>query len=87
MQENVIITIITFLKEEWGNLLLKTALAIVIFFIGYILIQWVVKKIRTRIEENSLEEDIYVERNADLVGRIIAILLMIFLVLAILQVI
>jgi len=87
MQENVIITIITFLKEEWGNLLLKTALAIGIFFIGYILIQWVVKKIRTRIEENSLEEDIYVERNADLVGRIIAILLMIFLVLAILQVI
>jgi small-conductance mechanosensitive channel len=87
MQENVIITIITFLKEEWGNLLLKTALAVGIFFIGYILIQWVVKKIRTRIEANSLEEDIYVERNADLVGRIIAILLMIFLVLAILQVI
>jgi hypothetical protein len=87
MQKNIIITIITYFKEEWGTILLKAALAIGIFFIGYILIQWIVKRIRTRIEENSLEADIYTQRNSHLVGKMMFILLMIFLILAIFQVI
>jgi len=87
MQENILINIITYFKEEWGILLLKAALAIGIFITGYFLIQWIVKKIRARIEENSLEEDIYTQRNSHLVGKMMSILLMIFLILAIFQVI
>ena len=62
-------------------------MAIGIFIIGYIIIQLIVKKIRTRIETNSLEENIYIKRTSGLVGKFVFILLMIFLVLAVFQVI
>lgn len=87
MQENIIKDIIIYLKENWGALLLKTFLAIGTFIIGYILIQLVVKKIRTRIESNSLEPDVYIKKTSGLVGRFVFILLMIFLVLVVFQVI
>ena len=67
--------------------MLKTVSAIGIFIIGYFVIQRIVKRIRKRIEENSLEADIYTQRNSTLVGKIIFVLLMIFLILAIFQVI
>ena len=62
-------------------------LAITISIIGYIFIQRIVKKIKTRIEENSLEDNIYTQRTSNLVGKFMFILLMIFLVLAVFQVI
>ncbi|MEI6774462.1 MAG: hypothetical protein WCL18_06860 [bacterium] len=67
--------------------MLKAVLAVGIFIIGYIIIQRIVKKIKTRIEENSLDADIYVQRTSSLVGKFVFILLMIFLVLAVFQVI
>ena len=49
MQENIIRNIITYIKENWGSLLLKTFLAIGVFIIGYIIIQQIVIKIKNKI--------------------------------------
>ncbi|HMS91842.1 MAG TPA: mechanosensitive ion channel [Candidatus Absconditabacterales bacterium] len=87
MQEDIVKNIVFYLKENGGILALKILLGIGVFSIGYICIQRIVKKIRKRIEENSLEEDIYIKRTSNLIGKFMFILLMIFLVLAIFQVI
>ena len=87
MEENIIMKIITYFRENWVNMLLKALLAIVIFVAGYIIIQWVVAKIRKRIEENSLEETVYIKRTSGLIGKFVFILLMIFLTLAVFQII
>lgn len=68
-------------------MLLKALLAIVIFVAGYIIIQWIVAKIKKRIEANSLEETVYIKRTSGLMGKFVAILLMIFLTLAVFQII
>jgi len=87
MQENILKSIISYIQENWGTILLKVALAVGIFIIGYIIIQRIIKKIKTRIEENSLEADIYIKRTSSLVGKFVFVLLIIFLILAVFQVI
>jgi len=87
MQENILLNIISYFKENWTTLLLNAVLAVSIFIVGYITIQWIVKKIKTRIETNNLEETIYIKRTSGLVGKFIFIFLMIFLILAVFQVI
>lgn len=87
MEQNIIGNIITYLKEHWGELVLKALLAIGVFVAGYILIQWVVAKIRKRIEANSLEETVYIKRTSGLIGKFVFILLIIFLTLAVFQII
>jgi len=87
MQENVFINIIWYLQENWVTLLFKAFLAIGVFIIGYGIIQWIVKKMKTRIQANSLEETVYIKRTSELVGKFVFILLMIFLILAVFQVI
>lgn len=87
MIESILNNSIIYLKNNWVNLVLDTFLAIWIFIIGYILIQRVVNKIKKRIEENSLEEDVYIKKNSTLVGKLVFVLLMIFLILAVFQVI
>lgn len=87
MQEDILKNIITYVKENWGAVLLKILLAIGVFIIGYIIIQQIVKRVKKRIEENSLESSVYIERTSNLVGKFVFILLMIFLVLAVFQVI
>jgi len=62
-------------------------LAIGVFIVGYGIIQWIVKKMKTRIQANSLEETVYIKRTSELVGKFVFILLMIFLILAVFQVI
>jgi nitrate reductase NapE component len=47
----------------------------------------IIGKIKTKIEANSLEEDVYSKRTSNLVGKFVFILLMIFLILAVFQVI
>jgi small-conductance mechanosensitive channel len=66
---------------------LKTLLAIFVFVAGYIFIQRIVGKIKKRIESNSLESDIYSRRTSGLIGKLVFVLLMIFLILAVFQVI
>lgn len=87
MQENILTSIIAYIRENWVSLLLKSLLGIGVFIAGYIVIQQIVTKIKSRIEENSLQEDIYAKRTSNLVGKFVFILLIIFLVLAVFQVI
>lgn len=87
MQENIISSIIEYIKENWGSILLKTFLAIGVFIIGYIIIQQIVIRIKRKIEDNSLEADIYIQRTSNLIGKFIFILGIIFLILIMFQVI
>lgn len=87
MPENFITDILRYLQENWSALLLKTALTIAVFVIGYIGSKRLVNKIKKRIEWNNLQEDVYAKRTSNLVGKFVFILLMIFLVLATFQVI
>gem|GEM_PF-4984093 len=50
MSENFIINIVLYLKEHWSDLLLKTALTITVFVLGYIGSKRIVNKIKKRIE-------------------------------------
>lgn len=87
MEENILANSISYLRENWWALLLKAVLAIGIFIIGYIFIQRIVAKIRTKIQKNSLADDVYTKKTSTLVGKFVFILLMIFLILAVFQVI
>ncbi|MEI7918839.1 MAG: hypothetical protein WCH65_01110 [bacterium] len=59
----------------------------VVFIGGYILIQRIVNTIKKKVEANSLQDDVYIKRTSNLVGKLIFILLFIFLILAVFQVI
>jgi len=87
MQERILGNIITYFQHNRSSLLWKTVLAISVFVIGYRIIQIIIKKIKQRIEENSLHHTTYTQNTSELVGKFIGILLMIFLVLAVFQVI
>jgi len=87
MPENIINNSIVYLRENWVTIALKALLAIWVFIAGYILIQRVVNKVKKRIEDNSLESDIYSKRTSGLVGKLVFVLLMIFLILSVFQVI
>lgn len=64
MDNNFLTTIITYIQEHWASFAFKAILSITISIIGYIIIKWIVNKIRTRIEANSLEEDIYSKKTS-----------------------
>ena len=87
MQENIFKFIISYIQENWATVLLKTALAIGVFILGYAIIKRIIKKVKKRIGENSLEDDVYIQRNNNLIGKFIFVLLMIFLILVVFQVI
>jgi len=66
---------------------LKVLLAGGVFFAGYFVIQLLVKRVKQRILDNALYEDIYTQKLSELVGSIVFIGLIIFDVLAVFQVI
>jgi len=68
--------------------LLKTAaLAVGVFIAFLVIIKTVVNKVKIRIQANSLQEDMYSKRIANLAGSMLFILLMIFNILAVFEVI
>lgn len=79
--------IITRIKDNGLDLLTSAALAIGVFVVFLIVIKTVVAKVKKRIQENSLQEDVYSKRIADLAGSMLFILLMIFNILAVFEVI
>lgn len=88
MTTTTIITyIITRIKTNGLDLLGSTALAVGVFVAFLIVIRIVVGKVKKRIQENSLQEDVYSQKIAGLAGSMLFILLMIFNILAVFQVI
>ena len=79
--------ILTWIKDNGLALFETTALAIGVFVAFLIVIKIVVNKVKNKIQENSLQEDIYSQRIAVLAGSMVYILLMIFNILAVFQVI
>ncbi|MCX6823732.1 MAG: mechanosensitive ion channel family protein [candidate division SR1 bacterium] len=75
------------IKDNGLSLLGSMALAVGIFVTFLIIIKMVVAKVKKRIQENSLQEDMYSKRIADLAGSMLFILLMIFNILAVFEVI
>lgn len=79
--------IITRIKDNGLELLTSAWLAIGVFIGFLLIIKTVVAKVRKRIQENSLQEDLYSKRIADLAWSMLFILLMIFNVLAVFEII
>ena len=79
--------IFTRIKDNGLDLLRSTLLAVGVFVTFLIIIKIIVKKVKTRIQENSLQEDVYSKRVSNLAGSMLYILLMIFNILAVFQVI
>ena len=75
------------IRDNGLDVLKSAALAVGVFIAFLIVIKAVVKKVRDRIQENSLQEDVYSKKVANLAGSMLYILLMIFNVLAVFQVI
>lgn len=75
------------IKDNGLSLLWSMALAVGIFVTFLIIIKMVVAKVKKRIQENSLQEDMYSKRIADLAWSMLFILLMIFNILAVFEVI
>ena len=88
MTTTTIITyILTRIKNNGLELLKSAVLAIGVFIAFLLVIKTVVTKVKTRIQENSLQEDVYSKKVAKLAGSMLYILLMIFNILAVFQVI
>lgn len=79
--------IITRITENSLELLKTTALAAGVFIVFLIIIKKVVARVKQRIQDNSLQEDVYSKKMANLAGSMLYILLMIFNILAIFQII
>ena len=87
MVEKIIPTLITNLIQNRSNILIRASIAIGVFLAIYIISKYIVQKIRKRIEENSLQSDIYTARIAKLSGNIVRIFFLIFNILAVFQII
>lgn len=87
MKENIISNTINYLQENWRSMISKIFLGMVVFIILYIIIKYIVKRVRIKIEWDSLVNDVYAKRSSKLVGKILFILLMIFNILATFQII
>ncbi len=79
--------IVTRIKDNGLEFLTSAGLAIGVFIAFLFIIKTVVAKVRKRIQENSLQEDMYSKRIADLAGSMLFILLMIFNILAVFEII
>ena len=84
---NSINYIIARITQNGLNFLKTAALAVSVFVIFLIIIKNVVNRVKQRIQANSLQEDAYIKKIANLAGSMLYILLMIFNILAVFQVI
>ncbi len=88
MNSTTIIAYIVNWIQTNGRELLKTiVLAVGVFIAFLVVIKQVVARIEQKMQENSIEEDIYNKKVAQLAGSMVYILLMIFNILAVFQVI
>lgn len=88
MNSTTIITYIINRIQTNGRELLKSAALAVGVFVAFLIVsKKIIAKIKERMQANSIQEDVYSKKLADLAGNMIYILLMIFNILAVFQVI
>ena len=87
MKENIIQQSITYFQTNAPAMLGKFWLWIVVFFIIYLIIKRIIRKVRQRMESNSLVANVYAQKNSNLVGNVLFVILMIFNVLATFEII
>lgn len=87
MWQAIVPDIINIFIENRENILFKMFLGVAIFFAIYGISSFIIQKVKTKIEGNSLQSDEYTQKASNLVGNMIFIFLMIFNVLAVFQVI
>lgn len=87
MQANMLNTIASYIQTHGTTLVTKTLLVVGISIVGYFFIKRIKTKVESRVQANSIQENIYIQKTSNLAGKFVAILLTIFLILAIFQVI
>jgi len=87
MQERILGNFIIYIQNNRSSIAWKTILAISVFIVWYRIIKIITTKIKEKIEENNLQSDAYTHNTSELVAKFVGILLMVFLVLAVFQVI
>lgn len=86
-QQTITNYIFTRIRDNGLDFLKSAALAAGVFIAFLIVIKTIVGKVKARIQANSLQEDVYSRKIANLAGSMLYILLMIFNILAVFQVI
>jgi len=66
-----------FIQDNWPRFIIKAFSAVAIFWWLQTIAKLIVKKIRARVEENSLESTEYTRKLSDMIGSIVYVLLMI----------
>ncbi len=87
MRQAIVPDIIQSFIKNRQSILMNIALGTGVFFAIYLISKAIIKKIREKIERNSLQNDIYTKKISKLSWDIIFIFLMIFNILAVFQVI
>lgn len=87
MKENIITASIVYIQQNWAEIAGRLFWWIAVFVVIYIIIKYLVHRVKRQIEGDSLIPDIYAKKNSKLVGSILFIILMIFNVLATFEII
>jgi small-conductance mechanosensitive channel len=87
MKENIISASISYIQNNWGEIFSRLFWGIIAFVVIYFIIRYIVQRVKTKIEGDSLIPDMYAKKNSKLVGSILFIILMIFNILATFEII
>lgn len=87
MRAQFVPEIIKDLTNNRGSILTKAGIAIGVFLVIYFISTLIVQKVRKKIEDDSLQNDVYTAKVAKLSGNIVRVFLLIFNILAIFQII
>lgn len=88
MLENIVKLITDYLSENWKEIAIKLLIAVTVFFVILFFIKRLTKKIKARIEKNSVQTDEkYTKKISHLIWNMIFTLLMIFNVLIVFEII
>ncbi|MCF7834962.1 mechanosensitive ion channel [Candidatus Gracilibacteria bacterium] len=88
MLENIVKLITDYLSENGKEIAIKLLIAVTVFFVILFFIKRLTKKIKARIEKNSVQTDEkYTKKISHLIGNMIFTLLMIFNVLIVFEII
>jgi len=87
MKENIISISLNYIESHWLEIAGRLFSWIGVFILIYIIIKYIVNKVKRKIEWESLVADDYSKKNSKLVGSILFILLMIFNILATFEII